>query len=229
MTATPTTPDLRIDNLTCDADSGRRLLAVPHLHLAPGQAVVLRGPSGAGKSTLLAAMAGLIPVGGRVEWGGHDIAALPDAGRAAFRRDHIGLVFQDPLLFEELTALDNAALPALYAARAARAAIRARAADGLARLGIADPHRPTASFSGGERQRIAMARALACDPPILLADEPTASLDRDHADRLTADLLVLARDRGRMLVVVSHDPALHRAADRLIDLADGRIVGDSHG
>ncbi len=219
--------DLRIEGLAISGESGRRLLSVPRLTVPAGRAVVLRGPSGAGKSTFLNALAGLVTGRGRILWGVQDIAAMPEAARAAFRRDCVGLVFQDHLLFEELTALGNAGLAALYAPRARRADIQARAAALLARLGIEQAQRPAGTYSGGERQRIAVARALATDPPILLADEPTASLDRAHADRLVADLIGLARDRGRTLIAVSHDPAFHAAADRVIDLADGQIVEDS--
>lgn len=220
-------PDLRIEGMELFADSGRRLLEIPRLHLSPQRAVVLRGPSGAGKSTLLHAISGLLPARGRILWGGQDILALSGPERAAFRRNNIGLIFQDHLLFEELSAAENASVAALYAPRARRQAIEARARDALTRLGITEPLRPAGTYSGGERQRIAVARALATDPPILLADEPTASLDRANADRLAADLMALARDEGRMLIAVSHDPAFHAAADRVIDMRDGQIVGDS--
>ncbi len=206
------------------------LLTIPSLIVRSGCAVALRGPSGAGKSTLLHALCGLIRVaGGRVLWGGRDIAAMSDSDRARFRRDSVGLVFQDHLLFEELSAAGNAALPALYAPAGTRPAIEARGAEILARLGITDVVRPAGSYSGGERQRIAVARAMATDPVVILADEPTASLDRANADRLSDDLLALTRDRGRMLIAVSHDPEFHAKADRVIDLRDGLIVGDSDG
>ena len=222
--------DLHLEGLVVTGEAGRRLLDVPHLTIAAGSAVVLRGPSGAGKSTLLHALAGLIaPQAGRILWGGQDIAALGEAARAAFRRRAVGLVFQEHLLFEELSAQGNAGLSALYAPAAARAEIMARGAAALDRLGLgAAGARPAASFSGGERQRIAVARALATDPAVLLADEPTANLDRANADRLAADLMALARDAGRTLIVVSHDPALQALADRGIELRDGQIVGDQH-
>lgn len=224
--------DLRVEDLVITGDDGRALLSVPDLVVPAGSAVAVRGPSGAGKSTLLHALSGLIRAArGRILWGGQDIATLTDSGRAAFRRDRIGFVFQEHLLFEELSAADNAGLAALYAASAARAAIRARGAAQLQRLGLEPAlRRPSGTYSGGERQRIAVARALAADPAVVLADEPTASLDRANADRLAADLVRLAREEGRMLIAVSHDPALHSAADRVIDIRDGRIVTDgAHG
>lgn len=218
--------DVRIEGLIVRGEGGRRLLEIPRLQIAAGSAVVLRGPSGAGKSTLLHVLAGLIqPEAGQILWGDVDIAALRDGPRSAFRRRAIGLVFQEHFLFEELSALENAALSALYAPGPARAEISARAGAALARLGLGGcDGRASASYSGGERQRIAVARALATDPAVVLADEPTASLDRANADRLSADLMALAREAGRTLIVVSHDPVLHALADRVIDLRDGALA-----
>lgn len=204
---------------------GRTLVSVPRLTVSAGEAVAIRGPSGAGKSTLLLALAGLYPATGRILWDGVDLNPLGAAARARFRREHIGLVFQDHQLFEELSALDNAAIAAAYSPDRAR--LRARAAEALAALGVVDHSRRAATFSGGERQRIAVARALAHDPAAILADEPTASLDRANADRLIADMVALVRRDGRTLIAVSHDPALHAAADRVIDIVDGRLLADA--
>ena len=161
-------------------EGGRTLLDLPALDLAPGEALVVAGPSGAGKSTLLHALSGLLrPAAGSVAWGATDLAALAEGPRTAFRRRHLGLVFQDHLLFDELGPLANAALARAWAPAAERPSMARRAAGLLADLGLPDePRRGVASFSGGERQRVAVARALAADPPIVLADEPTASLDR---------------------------------------------------
>lgn len=204
---------------------GRQLLSVPQLNIPAGTAVAIRGPSGAGKSTLLYAMAGLIaPAGGCIQWGDTDIAALSDAGRAAFRRRCVGFIFQDHLLFEELSARGNAGITALYAPRPQRKKIRDKADELMTRLGIVQSGtRRSDTFSGGERQRIAVIRALAGDAPVILADEPTASLDRSNADALADDLVRLARNDGRTLVIVSHDPSVHDRADRVIDVVDGSI------
>lgn len=204
------------------------ILDVASLNVAPGSAVAVRGPSGAGKSTLLYALAGLLrPDAGAIRWDGTDIAALGESRRAAFRRERIGFIFQEHLLFEELTARDNAAIAALYAPSGARGAIREAGSARLARLGLdGAAGRRCDSFSGGERQRIAVARALAGAPDIILADEPTASLDRANADRLAGDLITLAREEGRTLIAVSHDTALHAAADRVIGIADGTLMPD---
>ena len=218
---------LTIAGLAVTAASGRPLLGVPALGLAPGATLGVRGPSGAGKSTFLFALAGLTEnATGAVCWGDTDLLALSSEARAGFRRRHIGMIFQDFLLFEELSAAANAALPGAYASRVRQPVIRRTADTVLARLGIAHGARTVESFSGGERQRVAIARALAADPGIILADEPTASLDRATADALIADLTALARDTGKTLIAVSHDPAVHARMDRVIEIIDGRIVSD---
>jgi ABC-type lipoprotein export system ATPase subunit len=216
---------LAISGLEVTGQGGRRILSVPHLEVPAGAAVAVRGPSGAGKSTLLYAMAGIIaPAQGCIVWGDTDIAERDDSGRAAFRRASVGFIFQEHLLFEELSALGNAAITALYAPRRDRRGIRDNAEGLLSRLGLgASAARRSDTFSGGERQRIAVVRALAGDAPVILADEPTASLDRPNADALADDLMRLARDDGRTLVAVSHDPALHDRADYVIDVVDGRV------
>lgn len=220
---------LSVRDLEVSGEGGRRILSVPRLEIAAGSAVAVRGPSGAGKTTLLYALAGLVPLSaGRILWDDEDIAKLGERARTAFRRNSVGFVFQEHLLFEELSAQGNASLAALYSAAGQRGAIRARAAEQLSRLGLdGTAARRSDSYSGGERQRIAVARALAADPDVILADEPTASLDRANADRLADDLLALARAEGRTLIAVSHDPALHERADRVLDIADGRLASDT--
>lgn len=221
-------PDLLVDGLELRA-GGRVLLSVPRLAVPAGQAVAIRGPSGAGKSSLLHVLAGLVrPQAGRVLWGGADIAAMSEEARARVRRESIGLVFQDFLLFEELDALGNAALAAAFAPAPARAALRDGARSWLGRLGLHEAEgRRVDSFSGGERQRVAVARALARGAPVILADEPTASLDRAAADRLVADLAGLAGERT--LIAATHDEALVAQMERVLRMEDGRIVGDDGG
>jgi len=218
-------PPLSLRDVAVDAPDGRALLRVGALDIGPGEAVGIRGPSGAGKTTLLHVMAGLIrPARGAVRWGDTDLATLDEAARDAFRRRSLGLIFQDFLLFEELSPLGNAAVAAAWAPAAERPEIRARAAGLLDRLGVPPGARGVSGFSGGERQRVAAARALAADPAAVLADEPTASLDRVSADRLVGDLLALARERGRTVIAVSHDAAVIAAMDRVIEVADGAVV-----
>ena len=207
-------------------DGARVLLRVDGLEVPAGHLLGLCGPSGAGKSTLLHVMSGLIrPDRGAVRWGGADIAGMSEGARDAFRGAHMGLIFQDFMLFEELSALDNAAIAAAWAPAPARAVIRARAAQVLRDLGIEAPDTPASRLSGGERQRVAAARALAGDPQILLADEPTASLDRAGADRLIADLVRMARAHGRTLICVSHDDHALAAMDEVRVITDGTLGG----
>ena len=223
-----TVPDLLIEGLVVRAPEGRVLLDVPHLKVPAGRTLALSGASGAGKSTLLNAVAGLVrPAEGRILWGDTDIAALSEDARARFRRETVGLIFQDSHLFEELTAYGNAALAAAFAPPSRRRPIRARAGDWLERMGIRSAGRGVDSHSGGERQRIAVARALATDPPVILADEPTAALDRANADALADALLELAAEGGRTLIVVTHDATLAGRLSRRIRLSDGQIVEDS--
>lgn len=223
---------LLVRDLSVRIDTGRTILALEELSVRPGECIGVRGPSGAGKSTLLFALAGMIDqAAGTVRWGNDDIIGLSEVGRAAFRRSRVGLVFQDFLLFEELSAMDNAAVAGFYAPPETRMAIRRRAQDMLERLGLGGTgRRSVETFSGGERQRVAVARALAHDPDVILADEPTANLDRTAADSLAGDLIRLARDNGTTLLAVSHDSALLARMDRVVDLADGRLVhlGSDH-
>ena len=222
------TPDLVVENVQVTSRGGQVLLQIPRLTVPPGQSLALRGASGAGKSTLLHVLSGLIrPAKGRVIWGGQDIATLSEDARASFRRRTLGLIFQDCHLFEELSAQANAALTAAFAPRPDRAGVRQGAAHWLTTLGLGQTGpRLAPTFSGGERQRIAVARALAANPPVILADEPTAALDRTNADALGADLAALAGQRT--LIVVTHDATLAARMTRQITLADGHITEDSH-
>lgn len=217
--------ELEVRGLSVTGDEGRPILRLDTLSLAPGQSLGVRGPSGAGKTTLIFALAGLMPrVAGRVAWGGTDLVAAAPAARRAFRAANIGLVFQDFPLFDELSPGANAGIFALFSRREARAGIRARAGDLLRRLQVPDGRAGTASLSGGERQRVALARALAQDPAIVLADEPTASLHREAADRIVDDLATLARDAGRTVVAASHDTRLLDRMDRVLELGAGTRV-----
>lgn len=217
-------PALVVSDLCVQGSQGRTILAVARLEVPAGQALGIRGPSGAGKSTLLHTIAGLIkPQRGAVLWDGQDLARQPEHRRDAFRLATMGLIFQDFLLFEELSPLDNASISAAYVPPGRRKALRRRARDLLDALGVPPERRSVAGFSGGERQRVAVARALAPDPAVILADEPTASLDRSNADRLVADLIALARDKGRTIIAVSHDPAVTGAMDRVIEVVDGTV------
>lgn len=222
--------DLRLEGVTVRGADGRCLLEINTLRVAAGTSLAICGPSGAGKSTLLNLLAGLaLPFSGQVCWGGQDMATLTDTQRSEFRRKSTGMVFQDYLLFEELSARQNAGLAAAFSPKAERPALHQRASLALTALGLAgSSDRRADLLSGGERQRVAVARALANDPAVVLADEPTASLDRGTADLLIADLLDQSRSGNRTLIAVTHDPSLRDRLDRVLTLADGRVLNDNN-
>ncbi|MCW5696202.1 MAG: ATP-binding cassette domain-containing protein [Bauldia sp.] len=186
----------------------------------PGRITAISGPSGSGKSTLLYVLAGLLPPQrGTVRDDAVSIYQLREGRRDAWRRRRIGFIFQDFHLVPELSPLANASLPATFA-RAGGA--RQRAAALLGELGVPTARRSIELLSRGERQRVAIARALLFDPPVILADEPSASLDRAAATELTAVLRRLAKD-GRTVVLASHDDTLLAAADRHWRLDHGKL------
>lgn len=202
--------------------AGRTLLSLPQLTVPAGGLWGVSGPSGAGKTTFLNAISGLTDAKGKLCWGKADLCRLGTSARARFRSQHMGMIFQDFLLFEELSALQNATIGTAW--RSAPGALRARALEVMERLGIADlAQRRTSTLSGGERQRVATARALAHRPKILLADEPTASLDRAAADRLIGDLVAMAREDGCTVIMVSHDERALAAMDHRLRLRDGKV------
>jgi len=191
---------------------------------AAGESVGLVGPSGSGKSTLLAVIAGLErPSAGRVRVAGADLGGLDEDRLALFRRDNIGILFQAFHLVPTMTALENVAIPLEFAGRADAFE---RAAEGLRAVGLG--HRLThypGQLSGGEQQRAALARALACTPKLLLADEPTGNLDRATGAEVVELLFELCRAHGSTLVLITHDPRLAGACGRVAEMRDGRIVG----
>jgi putative ABC transport system ATP-binding protein len=219
---------IRVQSLSMRLASGGRAVEVltdVSLEVPAGQFVAIAGPSGSGKSTLLGLIAGLDrPTAGRIEVAGVVVTELDEDALARFRLDHVGYVFQSFHLVPTLSALENVAVP-LELGGDADAEARARAL--LAEVGLAErAHHYPVQLSGGEQQRVAVARALARRPPLLLADEPTGNLDSATGKQII-DLLVGANRRlGRTLVLVTHDPALAAHADRVITLRDGRIVSD---
>jgi putative ABC transport system ATP-binding protein len=189
------------------------------------QFVAVTGPSGSGKSTLLGLIAGLDqPTAGSIRVDGIDLGGLGEDALARLRRERIGYVFQAFHLIPTLTALENVAIP-LELAGAPDALARAAAL--LAEMGLGPrAHHYPAQLSGGEQQRVALARAFANRPALLLADEPTGNLDSATGAQIIDLLVGRHRDHGATLVLVTHDPALARHADRVIELRDGRIVAD---
>jgi len=194
------------------------------LDIFAGESVFLCGASGAGKTTLLYTLAGLeTPESGTVEFEGQSLYSLSGNALARLRNQHMGFVFQSYFLLPELTALENTLVPAMIRGTSAQT----RATELLERVGLRDRmnHLP-AELSGGEQQRVAIARSLINDPSILFADEPTGNLDSKNGEVIMALLLDLARDGGRTLVVVTHDDHLARRGDRTVRIVDGRL--DSH-
>jgi lipoprotein-releasing system ATP-binding protein len=187
-----------------------------------GTILAILGASGAGKSTLLHVAGGLDrPEAGSVRISGRDITSLDSASLARFRSGHLGFVFQFHHLLPEFTALENTMMPGLLA-RQPEAAVRGRAEDLMERVGLTDrrQHRP-AELSGGEKQRVAVARALINDPDLLLADEPSGNLDPDNAARLHDLMLQLSRENGHTVVVATHSQKLASLASRVVVLEHG--------
>jgi putative ABC transport system ATP-binding protein len=205
-------------------------LADVDLAIAAGELVAIVGKSGSGKSTLVNLIAGLDrPTAGRVRVAGTELAGLGESALAAWRGRHVGVVFQFFQLLPTLTIAENVALP-IELARTLRAGeARARARDLLAQVGIADQaDKLPAALSGGQQQRAAIARALANDPPLVIADEPTGNLDSQTADAVLALLAGLTR-AGKTVVTVTHERDLARRADRVVTLADGKVVDVAPG
>ncbi len=197
------------------------------LQVAAGEFVALMGPSGSGKSTLLHLIGGLDrPDDGALRVAGHDLPGMGETALAIFRRRCVGIVFQYFNLLHHLDALTNVMLPALLSGTPAREA-RTRALALLERLGIGHlaAKRPP-QLSGGERQRVAIARALINEPALLLADEPTGSVDRAAAGRIL-DMLAAAHAEGRTVLLVTHDPDVAARAGRVVQLRDGKILAQA--
>ena len=195
------------------------------LHLWPGELVVVAGPSGSGKSTLLTCLAGLDdPSGGAVYVNGTRVSHQPEAVRSRLRAWHVGVLSQAGNLFPHLTVVQNVRLAQSLAGRRRRPPHRPDITDLVASLGLAGrAHALPAQLSGGESSRAALAVALANDPAVLIADEPTGELDSSNEARLLG-LLVERSRSGRAVLVASHSPAVIRRADRIITLLDGRVT-----
>ncbi len=222
-------PMLDLEAITKTYNKGRRgevtVLQGATLAVAPGEVVALVAPSGAGKSTLLH-VAGLLdtPDSGRVSIAGLDMTRQPDAARTATRRSRVGFIYQFHHLLPEFSAAENIVLPQLAnAVPAAEAAERAKML--LARVGLSQraTHRP-AALSGGEQQRVAVCRALANAPQLLLADEPTGNLDPQTADQVFDMLLGLVRETGLAALIATHNLELAGRMDRVVRLEAGQVV-----
>lgn len=219
---------ISVRSLGMRLESGGRpvdVLTDVSLEIPARQFAAIAGPSGSGKSTLLGLIAGLDrPTTGRIVVNDVDLTGLDEDDLARFRRDAIGYVFQSFHLIPTLTALENVAVP-LELGGDARALERARALLDEVGLGERGHHYPV-QLSGGEQQRVAVARAVAGRPTLLLADEPTGNLDSATGKQIIDLLVALNRNLGSTLVLVTHDPALAALADRVITLRDGRVAAD---
>ena len=220
-------PVIALRNLTRSFEQGGVRIDVlrgANLEIAPGEIVALLGPSGSGKSTLLQAV-GLLEGGfsGQIQLAGTEASDLDAAGRTTLRREHLGFVYQFHHLLPDFNARENVVLPQLLLGTPRKDA-EARADELLSALGLGHrlDHRPS-QLSGGEQQRVAVARALATRPKLVLADEPTGNLDEKTADRVLAEFLELVRGQGSSALVATHNERLAARMDRVVRLHDGRI------
>ncbi|MFM8552015.1 MAG: ABC transporter ATP-binding protein [Nitrospiraceae bacterium] len=219
---------IAIQHLFMCLNAGGHLVTILNnvsLEIPDKQMVAIVGPSGSGKSTLLGLMAGLDkPTSGSILLDGIESTALAESEMARYRRQKIGYIFQSFHLSPTLTALENVAVPLELSGDPNTGA---RAAELLAAVGLRErqDHYPV-QLSGGEQQRVAVARAFACRPPLLLADEPTGNLDTATGRQVVDLLLALNRDQGSTLILVTHDQTLASHAERIITLRDGRIESD---
>ena len=213
--------DLSIQNLVVEYSSGGyavRPIDGLDLDVAAGSLVILLGPSGCGKTTLLSCLGGILrPQGGAIKFGDVDVTALDARGLSTYRRETVGIVFQAFNLVPSLSALENVMVP-MHAAGIPRKEARKRAEALLTRVGLQDrmTHHPR-DLSGGQQQRVAVARAIALDPPLVLADEPTAHLDFIQVEEVLRIIRELASG-DRMVVVATHDSRILPLADRIVEL-----------
>ncbi len=222
-------PLIEVSGLTkqvSDASGELTILSDIHFTVQAGATVALVGASGSGKSTLLGLLAGLdLPSSGKVLIDGVDLYALDEDGRAALRKSQLGFVFQSFQLLPHLTAIENVMLPLELRAETDA---RDKAAQMLSRVGLSQRLRHYPKFlSGGEQQRVALARAFVTDPPLLLADEPTGSLDAATGEAVIELMFTLNREHGSTLVLVTHDPAMAARCERTLTIAAGRIIADT--
>lgn len=220
-----TSPILKLENidLSLKSEAGTvNILKNVSLSLPEGKTVSIMGPSGSGKTTLLMVLGGLEkPTAGTVEVAGTRLDAMSEDALARFRRDHIGIVFQNFHLIPTMTALENVAIPLEFARH--KNAFQ-QAEEALASVGLKDRirHYP-AQLSGGEQQRVAIARAFVTTPKLILADEPTGNLDVETGKKVMALMFDMTRKHGTTLVLVTHDPALAESCDIKVRISDGKI------
>lgn len=215
--------NLILENIEITGSDQELILEFDYLFLEAGEKIGVKGPSGAGKSTLLNLIAGLVsPSKGKVLYNDIEISKLNQSKKDEFRRHNIGMIFQNFLLFEELNAYENASISACFNKEKIKE-IQNKAQKYLNFFNLDSSNRDVSSYSGGERQRIAIARALSTNSQIILADEPTASLDKKNASILINDLCQVSTENKNLLIVVSHDDEMLSKMDRIINIVDGKI------
>lgn len=221
-------PTVKVRELVQEFSLGKavvKALRGVDLDIYSGEFVSIMGPSGSGKSTLLNLIGGLDRfVSGSIIVGGMDIASLDENALAEYRRRYIGFVFQSFNLVSTMTALQNVELPLIFAGVERRRRLTC-AKEALEEVGLGErlEHRPT-ELSGGEQQRVALARSLINSPSIFLADEPTGNLDTATSKQIMGLLKKLNKEKGQTLIMVTHDPEVSRPADRIVKIRDGKIV-----
>jgi putative ABC transport system ATP-binding protein len=223
MTSIPAVATRDLVRIYGEGDVAVRALDGIDVEIPSGQFVVILGPSGSGKTTLLNIVGGIdAPTSGSVEVAGTDLASLSSSERTGFRRDHVGFVFQFFNLIPTLTAYENVRLISEIAGSDGEASREALESVGLGQRLDNFP----AALSGGEQQRVAVARAIAKSPPLLLGDEPTGALDLETGRQVLKLLHKLNRTRGITMLLVTHSSVIAGMADRVLHLRDGEIVGD---
>jgi len=229
---TASTPVIQLNNVVRQFSVGSQLVQALNgvsLRIERGEMVAITGPSGSGKSTLMNTLGCLdTPTSGSYFLEGVDVAGLSDDRLAETRSRHIGFIFQSYNLLPRETALSNVELPLKYSGGYSGKERKAAARDALDRVGLSHrhDHRPL-QMSGGEQQRVGIARALVKDPNLILADEPTGNLDSKSSAEIIAMLQSLNEDDGKTLVIVTHDPEVAAATKRVISFLDGVVVADS--
>lgn len=230
VSSAETVPVLECENVVKELGQGAGLVVAlkgVSISLVPGELTLLMGPSGSGKTTLLSILGCIMqPTSGTLKIAGQNVAGLSAEELAKIRRDHIGFIFQSYNLFPTLNAIENVRI-ALDVRGITGYAATSRAEDVLRDVGLG--HRLTnypGNLSGGEQQRVAVARAIASSPSIVLADEPTAALDSENGHAVMALLSRIAKEQKRSVLAVTHDPRTLSYADRVVRIEDGKIVGE---
>lgn len=204
-----------------------RVLFDISLHINQGEMTMIVGPSGCGKTTLISIISGILsPTSGTIDLFDHTLTRMTDREKVLFRRKNIGFIFQQYNLLPSLTAEENAAMPLIAASVSYEEALL-RARDILDKIGMeGQAHKYPRQLSGGQQQRVAIARALVHDPKLIICDEPTAALDKSTGHSVMENLKDIAKDAKRAVLIVTHDNRIYHFADRIVEMSDGRIIGD---